>query len=196
MPLRSSPRSACSSGTRRLGLRVRSSSTVGSADGFNRAVALLHSFAYVAAEDAFRHVLRQDPQCAMAHWGIAMSYYHQLWEPPIAPGSNAQQEIEQASAWERRPSASKGRSAASKVFQDTATSSYANRALDSGKRWLLTAANPNDVESRCSTHWRCWPMRRRRTKRTPDEGSSRPAGTALRGLPGTSWNTALPDSRL
>lgn len=49
---------------------------------FNRAVALLHSFAYSAAEKAFRDVLHDDPQCAMAHWGVAMTYYHQLWEPP------------------------------------------------------------------------------------------------------------------
>src|SRR6185503_9559269 len=51
---------------------------------FNRAVALLHSFTYNAAEQAFRDVARADPKCAMAHWGIALSYYHPLWEPPDA----------------------------------------------------------------------------------------------------------------
>lgn len=49
---------------------------------FERAVALLHSFAYTAAEKAFREVASADAQCAMAHWGIAMSLYHQLWDPP------------------------------------------------------------------------------------------------------------------
>src|SRR5512143_2342056 len=49
---------------------------------FDRAVALLHSFAYSAAEEAFRYVLRHDPHCAMAWWGMAMTHYHQLWEPP------------------------------------------------------------------------------------------------------------------
>lgn len=49
---------------------------------FNRAVALLHSFAYGASEQAFREVARMDPHCAMAHWGIALSYYHMLWAPP------------------------------------------------------------------------------------------------------------------
>src|SRR5271154_4426542 len=52
---------------------------------FDRGVALLHSFAYTAAEDAFEHVAAQDPRCAIAHWGIAMTYFHQLWDPPIAP---------------------------------------------------------------------------------------------------------------
>jgi tetratricopeptide (TPR) repeat protein len=50
---------------------------------FERSVALLHSFAYSAAEASFRQVLEQDPNCAIAHWGIAMTYFHQLWDPPI-----------------------------------------------------------------------------------------------------------------
>jgi tetratricopeptide (TPR) repeat protein len=50
--------------------------------GFERAVALLHSFAYSAAEKAFQKVAESDPKCAMAYWGVAMSHYHQLWEPP------------------------------------------------------------------------------------------------------------------
>src|SRR5215471_12226633 len=54
-------------------------------NSFNRAVALLHSFAYAPAVEAFEQVARQDPGCAMAHWGAAMSYYHQLWQPPF-PG--------------------------------------------------------------------------------------------------------------
>jgi tetratricopeptide (TPR) repeat protein len=66
---------------------------------FERAVALLHSFAYSAAEKAFRAVLAKDPNCAMAHWGVAMTYFHQLWEPYIAPEDLArgQAEIERAS---------------------------------------------------------------------------------------------------
>ena len=51
-------------------------------DDFNRAVALLHSFWYHAAEAAFADVGRRDPACAMAYWGVAMSRFRQLWEPP------------------------------------------------------------------------------------------------------------------
>src|SRR5438477_10160451 len=46
---------------------------------FERAVSLLHSFAYSAAEKSFRDVVNADPKCAMAHWGIAMTYFHPLW---------------------------------------------------------------------------------------------------------------------
>jgi tetratricopeptide (TPR) repeat protein len=38
---------------------------------FDRAVAMLHSFWFSAGEQAFRDVLKADPQCAIATWGIA-----------------------------------------------------------------------------------------------------------------------------
>ena len=51
---------------------------------FERAVALLHSFAYDAASEQFHAVATRDKECAMAHWGVAMSVFHQLWSPPGA----------------------------------------------------------------------------------------------------------------
>jgi hypothetical protein len=48
---------------------------------FERAVALLHSFAYVEAASAFEEVAAKDPDCAMAQWGVAMSYFHTIWGP-------------------------------------------------------------------------------------------------------------------
>src|SRR5919108_2154891 len=38
---------------------------------FERAVALLHSFSWQEGEKAFRGVLEEDPNCAIATWGIA-----------------------------------------------------------------------------------------------------------------------------
>jgi hypothetical protein len=38
---------------------------------FARGVAMLHSFWYSAAEEAFRDVLAKDGSCAIADWGIA-----------------------------------------------------------------------------------------------------------------------------
>ncbi len=49
---------------------------------FERGVALLHSFWYEEAEKEFQHIAIDDPHCAMAHWGIAMSLWHQLWNHP------------------------------------------------------------------------------------------------------------------
>ena len=52
-------------------------------EDFDLAVALLHSFEYDEAEKAFAKIIRTEPACAMAYWGVAMSNYHQLW--PSAP---------------------------------------------------------------------------------------------------------------
>src|SRR5690242_16101604 len=49
---------------------------------FQRGVALLHSFWYEEAGKEFEHIAQDDPRCAMAHWGIAMSSWHQLWDHP------------------------------------------------------------------------------------------------------------------
>lgn len=52
---------------------------------FNRGVALMHSFQYEDAEAQFIEITKADPTCAMAHWGIALSYFHQIWERPQEP---------------------------------------------------------------------------------------------------------------
>jgi tetratricopeptide (TPR) repeat protein len=49
---------------------------------FIRGVALLHSFFYEEARRAFTDAAAKDPACAMAHWGVAMTYYHPIWAPP------------------------------------------------------------------------------------------------------------------
>jgi len=49
---------------------------------FERAVAMLHSFAYPQAAKAFADVAVRDPSCAMAQWGVAMTYFHPIWGPP------------------------------------------------------------------------------------------------------------------
>jgi tetratricopeptide (TPR) repeat protein len=49
---------------------------------FNRGVALLHDFWYEDAQRQFEQIAKTDPDCAMAHWGIAMSVFHQIWDRP------------------------------------------------------------------------------------------------------------------
>jgi len=49
---------------------------------FERGVALLHSFWYEEAEKEFVQIAADDPHCVMAHWGVAMSLWHQLWNEP------------------------------------------------------------------------------------------------------------------
>src|SRR6185503_10080320 len=52
---------------------------------FDHAMALLHSFAYDVSAKEFAALATQDPGCAMAHWGAAMTKYHQLWDATKGP---------------------------------------------------------------------------------------------------------------
>jgi hypothetical protein len=47
-----------------------------------KGAALLHSFQYLQSENTFAEAQKQDPKCALAHWGKAMALYHQLWDFP------------------------------------------------------------------------------------------------------------------
>jgi tetratricopeptide (TPR) repeat protein len=49
---------------------------------FSRGVALLHDFWYQEAQLQFEQIAKTDPDCAMAHWGIALSVFHQIWDRP------------------------------------------------------------------------------------------------------------------
>jgi len=49
---------------------------------FVRGVALLHSFFYEEARRVFTSMAERDPKCAMAQWGIAMTWWHPIWTPP------------------------------------------------------------------------------------------------------------------
>jgi hypothetical protein len=52
---------------------------------FNLGMELLHSFEYDEAEKVFAKIIDEEPGCAMAYWGAAMSNYHPLWAPPSQP---------------------------------------------------------------------------------------------------------------
>ena len=118
---------------------------------FDRGVALLHSFAYSAARETFQSVAEQDPHCAMAHWGVAMTLYHQLWDPPLVPAtlSSGQEEIRRAqqigsaSELERQFIA-----ALALVYQDAATVPYRTRALQYEQAMgALASQHKEDVEA-------------------------------------------------
>ena len=76
---------------------------------FTRAVAILHSFGYEDARDAFAAVAAQEPGCGMASWGVAMTYYHPIWAPPspaeLAAGRAAAERASAAGARTEREQA-------------------------------------------------------------------------------------------
>jgi hypothetical protein len=50
-----------------------------------RGMALLHSFEFGPAMDAFKLVADADPSCAIAHWGIAMSQWSNPFSNALRP---------------------------------------------------------------------------------------------------------------
>jgi len=50
-----------------------------------RGLALLHHMTYVQAEPAFQKAAEIDPECAIAYWGVAMTYVHPLWPDVVSP---------------------------------------------------------------------------------------------------------------
>jgi tetratricopeptide (TPR) repeat protein len=120
-------------------------------DGFNRGVALLHSFAYVPAEAAFRDVAERDPRCAMAHWGIAMAHFHQIWDPPISPAGIAAGQREIAAAKQiggGSPREGQFIGALALIYRDAANVPYRERAAKYEQAMgEIAAANPKDAEA-------------------------------------------------
>lgn len=56
---------------------------------FLRGVALLHSFEYERAAEAFREAQAADSSFALAYWGEALTYSHVLWREENLPSSRA-----------------------------------------------------------------------------------------------------------
>jgi hypothetical protein len=63
-------------------VNFRTSCNTSAQNLMSRAVALLHSFGYEEARIAFDAAAKADPTCAMAHWGVARTWYHPIWAPP------------------------------------------------------------------------------------------------------------------
>jgi hypothetical protein len=78
---------------------------------FNRATALLHSFQFSRAIEGLDAVLRVDPTCAIAYWGIALSD----WSNPFAPGQKDKGQLQLG-----RQSAERGKELGAKTDRERA----------------------------------------------------------------------------
>lgn len=96
---------------------------------FERGIALLHSFGYEDAEQQFSEIAQKDPDCAMAHWGIAMSLFHQIWErPQEAALRRGHEEIEKAQKLSAKTDRERGFIAALELFYNDPATDYLKRA--------------------------------------------------------------------
>jgi hypothetical protein len=118
---------------------------------FNTAVALMHSFQFGRAIETFRAVLKQDPQCAMAYWGIALSN----WGNPFA-GFKSPAQLASGSEAVRQARAVGARTARERSYIDAVGQLYVEdtrvlqgarmKAYDAAME-SVAAANPADTEA-------------------------------------------------
>ena len=91
---------------------------------FARGVALLHSFFYEEARRVFTSVAERDPNCAMAQWGIAMTWWHPIWTPPTPDEMRAgKAAIEKAMSMKAGSDRERGFITALNTYYNTADSS-------------------------------------------------------------------------
>ncbi|HWZ97096.1 MAG TPA: hypothetical protein VN025_04980 [Candidatus Dormibacteraeota bacterium] len=117
---------------------------------FNHAVALLHSFWYKKAEESFAAIAKADPSCGMAEWGVAMSHYRQLWDPPTpADLQIGWAAVERAKATGTKTDRENAYINAMEIFyKDSATRPHAARALDYEKAMQkIFESYPQDHEA-------------------------------------------------
>jgi tetratricopeptide (TPR) repeat protein len=116
---------------------------------FNRAITLLHSFEYPETTRLFREITNEDPNCAMAYWGAAMSVWHPLWAPP------SESDLEKGAALlaiaadlESTPRESNYIDALSTFFSSNDVGSHRDRARDYESRMSdLYSNNLQDPEA-------------------------------------------------
>ena len=140
-------------GPERLGtVSFAVSCAAGSQAAFNRGVALEHDFWYEEAKAQFSRLAASDPDCAMAHWGVAMSAFHEIWDRPDADarklGWAQMQEAEQVA--KRHPVTAREQAylgALADFYRPGPADFPARVAAYSAAMGRLYASYPNDVDA-------------------------------------------------
>lgn len=118
---------------------------------FNRGMALFHSFWFDPAKASFAEVLRQDPECGMAHWGLSIMAMGNPFTWPTNP--SASRAGAPAAAEASRVGAKTERerdyiAALGTLFQDWETTEFRPRAVAFEKAMEDVAARyPQDMEA-------------------------------------------------
>src|SRR3984893_12295879 len=71
---------------------------------FERGVAMIHFYWFLIARRTFEGVLRQDPNCTMAYWGVAIDLLNNVF---VAPPSRADAEAAWAALEKARATGAK-----------------------------------------------------------------------------------------
>jgi tetratricopeptide (TPR) repeat protein len=118
---------------------------------FEHALALLHHMTYALARKEFATLAEREPDCAMAHWGVAMTLFQPLW--PTRPGPD---DLERGAREVAAAQAAPKQSERERAFISAAAAFYDNAGppqyWDRVRRWeaamqKVHAARPGDDEA-------------------------------------------------
>ena len=120
---------------------------------FSRAMALLHSFEFGPAIDAFNRVLAIDSNCAIAYWGIALSHWSNpfagLKTGPLLERGRAAVEKGLATGGNPSPRERAYLNAVRTLYDNAATVAHRDRTLAYARAMeALQRDYPNDIEAR------------------------------------------------
>jgi tetratricopeptide (TPR) repeat protein len=97
---------------------------------FDQALALLHHMTYPQARSAFAALATREPDCAMAHWGVAMTLFQPLWPTRPTPADLARGGDEMTAARAAPPPTEREQAfidAAAAFFDNTGKPTYWDR---------------------------------------------------------------------
>jgi len=132
-------------------VRFDTSCSAAVTDDFNRAVALLHSFEFRTAIEGFESVLERDSTCAIAYWGIALSY----WGNPFA-GARSTAALEQGLAAVAKARATGTPTARERSYIEAAAALFVDHAISPQRDRIVAyeramaavvQQNPRDLEA-------------------------------------------------
>jgi len=117
-----------------------------------RGVAAMHHMTYSSARDLFDAAAKSDPDCAMAFWGIAMTYVHPLWSD-----RPSEEHLRKGAELASRAAAIEGLSDREAGYVETVKAYFIDGASGTEKERLelfeaawskLSQANPQDMEAK------------------------------------------------
>ena len=146
------PISAHAQGEPKLGtIAFPTSGSAAAKAPFERGVKLYYSFEYGPAAEAFRESQKADPSFALAYWGEALTYTHQVWNEQDVSAARAALARLAPDAAARRARATTPRE---KMYMDLAEALYGDGAkarrdtLFTAAAERLANANPTDDEAK------------------------------------------------
>jgi tetratricopeptide (TPR) repeat protein len=119
-------------------------------DAFNKGLTLLHHMMYRQADAVFSDAAKTNTDCAMLHWGTAMSNFHPLW-----PGLLKPEALDAGRAALEHIAAANSGSDIEQAFAKAVAAFYAGNEISYGERkkaWAnaqidMHTAFPQDVEA-------------------------------------------------